>query len=137
MRDEKPKRAWFQVHLSTLVALMFVAGVLMWANTRPNELLGIWGGGFDIKYYGKGWPIRDVYWGDGPGIRLVKSAQGGYQTQSSHEVFEEFLSSHPTAPRFSGWKTIALNVWFAFFILAAVALPLEYLARRRERNQAP
>lgn len=27
-----PKRQWFQIHISTIVVLMFVAGVLIWAN---------------------------------------------------------------------------------------------------------
>src|SRR5438445_5917 len=31
------KRRWFQFHLSTAVVLMFVAGGLMWANTRVDD----------------------------------------------------------------------------------------------------
>lgn len=30
-----PRRAWLQVHLSTAVWLMFVAGLLLWANIEP------------------------------------------------------------------------------------------------------
>jgi len=33
MTDEgQKKRAWFQIHLSTAIVLMFVAGVLVWAT---------------------------------------------------------------------------------------------------------
>ena len=30
--SDKPRRAWFQLHLSTAILLMFVAGGLVWAN---------------------------------------------------------------------------------------------------------
>ncbi|HLX60541.1 MAG TPA: hypothetical protein VKX17_04580 [Planctomycetota bacterium] len=33
---EAPRRKRFQIHLSTAIVLMFVAGGLMWANTRPR-----------------------------------------------------------------------------------------------------
>src|SRR5579862_7759084 len=32
----EPPRARFQIHLSTAIVLMFVAGVLIWANTREH-----------------------------------------------------------------------------------------------------
>lgn len=32
MTEQPEKRSWFQLHLSTCVALMFVAGPLVWAN---------------------------------------------------------------------------------------------------------
>ncbi|HLX62997.1 MAG TPA: hypothetical protein VKX17_17130 [Planctomycetota bacterium] len=35
------RRARFQIHLSTAIVLMFVAGALMWANTRAR-LAGYW-----------------------------------------------------------------------------------------------
>jgi len=33
LRDSMQKRRWFQIHLSTAIVLMFVVGVLLWANT--------------------------------------------------------------------------------------------------------
>ena len=30
------RRPWFQVHLSTAIVLMFVAGGLLWANATPQ-----------------------------------------------------------------------------------------------------
>ena len=33
----KPKRPWFQIHLSTAIVLMFVASGLMWANFSVNN----------------------------------------------------------------------------------------------------
>jgi hypothetical protein len=32
------KRAWFQIHLSTAIVLMFVAGGLSFANMRPKTV---------------------------------------------------------------------------------------------------
>jgi len=31
------KRPWFQIHLSTAILLMLVAGALMWANIKGRE----------------------------------------------------------------------------------------------------
>ena len=37
MSDDAPKkRAWFQIHLSTAVVLIVVAGVLVWINVSPR-----------------------------------------------------------------------------------------------------
>jgi len=33
------KRGWFQIHLSTCVVLMFVAGALIWANTESYVII--------------------------------------------------------------------------------------------------
>jgi len=33
-----PPRKRFQIHLSTAIVMMFVAGVLIWANVRPREI---------------------------------------------------------------------------------------------------
>lgn len=37
MNKESQKRPWFQIHLSTAVVLMFVAGGLIWANITPQH----------------------------------------------------------------------------------------------------
>lgn len=37
-KSESRKRPWFQLHLSTAVVLMFVAGALIWANTRQRSI---------------------------------------------------------------------------------------------------
>ena len=36
---DKPRRPWFQIHLSTAIVLMFVAGGLVWANIRPRIVI--------------------------------------------------------------------------------------------------
>ena len=61
MNDQPKKRPWFQVHLSTAVVLMFVAGGIMWANLSgefavlPKIYLGC---PKSYRYDGFGWPFR-------------------------------------------------------------------------------
>src|SRR6266404_1141238 len=33
---DKPRRPWFQIHLSTAIVLMFVAGGILWLNVTPD-----------------------------------------------------------------------------------------------------
>jgi hypothetical protein len=34
--SDKPRRPWFQIHLSTAIVLMFGAGALLWLNMRTR-----------------------------------------------------------------------------------------------------
>src|SRR5438105_4088179 len=36
---DSPKRRWFQIHLSTAIVLMFVAGGLLWMNLMPAQFI--------------------------------------------------------------------------------------------------
>ena len=62
---EPPRRARFQIHLSTAIVLMFVAGGLIWANVREcvetrnvYDSLGVHPA---IKFYSHGWPLPITY----------------------------------------------------------------------------
>ena len=35
--SEKPKRKFWQIHLSTLVALTLIGGAVLWSNIRQNN----------------------------------------------------------------------------------------------------
>jgi hypothetical protein len=58
-------RLRFQIHLSTAVALMFVAGALIWANTSWRRVenrfwsgnVTINSGAYDAVVHGYGWPF--------------------------------------------------------------------------------
>src|SRR5438045_2886081 len=50
---EKPRRPWFQIHLSTAIVLMFVAGLLLRANMLPSVSRGDDPARADWYY---GWP---------------------------------------------------------------------------------
>ena len=51
--DAPRKRPWFQIHLSTAVVLMVVAGGLVWANVALKSIYGI--------YDSYGWPFDAFY----------------------------------------------------------------------------
>ncbi|HLX63868.1 MAG TPA: hypothetical protein VKX17_21530 [Planctomycetota bacterium] len=49
-----PRRKWLQVHLSTAIVLMFVAGGIIWANVRERWSVDI----FEFAVYRElGWPF--------------------------------------------------------------------------------
>ena len=52
---EPPPRKRFQIHLSTAIVMMFVAGVLIWLNGpyRPDPQMP--------EYYACGFPLRCAY----------------------------------------------------------------------------
>jgi hypothetical protein len=50
-----PSHEAFQIHLSTAIAMMVVAGVLLWANTRIGELTTNFHG-THARYQSYGWP---------------------------------------------------------------------------------
>ena len=70
---EPPPRKRFQIHLSTAIVLMFVAGMLIWANIRErySRMLE------EAPYAGicKGWPCPREWKSYGDGIYV--SATGG------------------------------------------------------------
>ena len=59
---DKPRRFWFQLHLSTAIVLMFVAGGFLWANVREYQLTEEITLGFreskNVLYWStRGWPF--------------------------------------------------------------------------------
>jgi hypothetical protein len=103
--SDKPRRAWFQIHLSTAILMMFVAGGLMWANVVE-----------DISYY---WVQPYV----GDPIRLELRKQGWPIR------FTEYYLYDSQKPNY--WKCAA-DFATALVILAAIAFVCEYFIRRRE-----
>src|SRR5947207_2506379 len=53
-----PPRKRFQIHLSTAIVMMFVAGGLMWANTRDSGPMTTQNGAQHGAY---GWPMLGVF----------------------------------------------------------------------------
>ena len=104
------RRRWFQVHLSTCVVLMFVAGGVIWANVRVQKTIEP-----DAVVRELGWPL--VYnwerceWGDvsSPGVAC----------------FSDHSNMH-----------VAADAAIGIAILFAVALVLEWRIRRRIRSMS-
>jgi len=112
MSDAPKKRPLFQIHLSTAIVLMFVAGGLLWANVRPihdgrviglNSRLGNW-----VPSYVRGFPISVQKWYD--------DGDTNYKSEWS-------------------LPGIAANTAAALLILTAATAVSEYLIRRRERRR--
>jgi hypothetical protein len=69
---EPPRRARFQIHLSTAIVLMFVAGGMMWANTTTHRTVrGVMPIAQDegvtyhtIFNYNYGWPFVAIVYCD-------------------------------------------------------------------------
>jgi WD40 repeat protein len=98
------QRRFFQIHLSTAVVLMFVAGVLVWANAVQRS--AFW-------TYGFGWPIP--FWG-----RPARSCTL-YSTMSSYPQPETVSSLHLSA--------FMIDVSAALLIVCAVGGIWEFVIR--------
>ena len=56
MTAEPPKRRWFQIHLSTAIVLMFVAGGLVLSNVEKRRVDFDLGHSSEAVSYERGWP---------------------------------------------------------------------------------
>src|SRR5437667_36465 len=94
-----------QLHLSTCIVLMFVAGGLLWANAVPHkiETENIYGR-YDVIMIKRGWP----------------AASNCYDLYTAETVWS--------------FRNFALNVLVILAILAAVAFVCEWIIRRRNPN---
>jgi len=106
---EKPKRKFWQFHLSTAVLMMFVVGGQLWTNTSGTDRLRI-----GIIYFG--WPI--AFYGDA--------------TKATYS----FLGATESAP-LEGFSYLrfAENAIVNLAILAALAFLFETRIRRRESRR--
>ncbi|MCZ7649023.1 MAG: hypothetical protein M5U26_27830 [Planctomycetota bacterium] len=123
--DTPRKRRWFQLHLSTCVALMIVAGLILWSNMRPGSAV-ITLARPPIKVYGWPWTIANQ-----PPAQIENEHinLGAYSFYLDGLEFTNQLNALTA----TYGRNLVWNVLVALAILAAVALPLEYLARRSER----
>jgi hypothetical protein len=135
--SDKPRRPWFQIHLSTAIVLMFVAGGLMFANfgariTKPTS-------NFKMEF---GWPcivwtrfeIRDLLSFEHREDEYRIRVEGGDEIVVPQEDMEHFDSRGiSSGPRI---KSLAINLATALAILASIAFGCEWHIRRRE-SRAP
>ncbi|HLX61449.1 MAG TPA: hypothetical protein VKX17_09225 [Planctomycetota bacterium] len=149
---EPPRRARFQIHLSTAIVLMFVAGGLIWANVYGRRLDGrgmAWTGlsmdrvseqeflACEKKYicwagprtYEYGWPLGAMQ----TGTEVLIDSRGG-TIEFCYDKPVDFPKSIPIMRRTG---PIIYNALIALAILFAVWLLCEWLIRRRAaRNGA-
>lgn len=152
---DKSKRRFWQIHLSTAILLMLVAGAFLWrcslpvyadnlqpdilANGEMRPLIGELG--FQVGYLQYGWP----QWG--------YRTQGGFQSEVTLQELEKYLEGTldqaRSDPRYVSGKGITYSptdngAWHEFntigiiidgvvalIILAVVAATCEFFIRRR------
>jgi len=123
-------RGRFQIHLSTAVVMMFVAGGIIWANIRPTKSRyavqsiqtgKIWFNEFDSS---------DVR-GD---VRNVFPAYGWPFTAVQSLAFDEGISQnydYSAQSYYTNYTKAALDLALSFMILFVVWFLCEWLIRRR------
>jgi|SRR5579862_2296630 len=145
---EPPRRARFQIHLSTAIVMMFVAGGLIWANVngRRVECWGIaWTGPASaVPIDGEGMTDFDfiaakhryAFWA---GNRLNEHGWPFDSVLSGTSMYidrsGEFLRI--PEPVYAVWRTTPLiyNALIALAILFAVWFLCEWLIRRRSSRK--
>jgi hypothetical protein len=113
-----PRRARFQVHLSTAIVLMFTAGALMWANVTPCKVI-IWP--FLAQY--NGWPFTAI----GDTIILPDAKNDSKQ----------FIYIISGTSQFIIYWRLCLDIAIALLILSSVWYACEWLIRRRALKKGP
>lgn len=116
MTEPPRRRAWFQLHLSTCVVLMFVASGLLWTNVRENKSLEVYDN-VEIHRSDRGFPL--FYFTHGKVVGHYK-----YKDDEVKEV------SHFDSSR------MAANISIALGAIMLIAFACEFLRRRRERKRA-
>ena len=142
--DAKPapkRRPWLQVHLSTCVILMFVAGALLWANATERTHTTLWLPGQcqitsqeialarNSEYFAyiehtwteQGWPWN---------LRTER------QVATHQFKWGDEFPRHRYAYPIWDLESIPLDALVALGILAAVAVACEAWIRRRARRKA-
>jgi len=107
----------FQIHLSTAIVLMFVAGALIWANVRASSTPVY------VEFPYKICPNPDGFggWIEEIRVRKIQSNQFGWPLPTVKGTLEQYWNR----------TNIAMNVLVALTILFAVWFVLEWLIRRR------
>jgi len=129
MTDAPKKRPWFQIHLSTSIVLMFVAGGLVWANVSPIEIVRRERRGVNeiVVFRLPQWPF-----GQEQGFCHCPEPNGKYVHTQSPEMTLEALRAqafHKIRPE------LLLNIMTCGAILIITCASAEYILRRRERRR--
>ena len=114
------KRRWFQIHLSTAVVLMFVAGGLMWANLRARKVE--WDGS-NIGYVATRSPAFDYGW---PQVIL----NDHYEWKTPFDRSD--LTDETYKVQWWRYDNLAINIATALALFCATAFMCEWSIRRRE-----
>ena len=121
MSDAPKKRPFFQIHLSTAIVLMFVAGGFLWLNVKPPVILnrelvqGPTQAYFELTIRTTGWPFHSIYCMAERGSVAQTIADGNIANANVH-----FAVANATA---------------CLILLFGTATFFEWLFRRQERRR--
>ena len=144
MTTGKPRR-WFQLHLSTCVALMFVAGAYMWVNTWNAQ--EIWcpdhhGRSNWVVSYEFGWPFiihegMEIYPMARKPIQLEHMANLRINSvYFTPRVKPEYIDLYRISIGFNGewvWRGLIGNAVVLLVSLCIIAFVCEFMIRSRAR----
>ncbi len=123
---EPPRRKRFQIHLSTAIVLMFVAGGLIWLNCLPTR-------GFGVRL--QPWAFTDgMDEADGPYISWSFRhgwPQSAVWTGKTMDKTNRWLNRKEDNRILWFFKPVAIDCLVAVAILFAVWFLCEWLIRRR------
>src|SRR5476651_1276739 len=109
--SDKPKRSFWQIHLSTAVLVMLVVGLLMYLNA-PR-----WSPHGGTKFTEYGWPFSFVY-ADNP---KEEPREHRYHNEATYDDYRN--------------GSIFLDIWFAVSIITVSIYASEWMIRRRENRE--
>jgi hypothetical protein len=147
--SEKPKRKWFQFHLSTALLFLLVAGAMSGANlryqnwkTNPASLTLERNGiqhalnSVEIDEAGMDHRVQELYISDGLGLQ---STTFSFQYQGWPCIYRiEYMdASEYNNIHGAHWyvRGLTINLLVAVAIFACAVLVLEFLLRRREARK--
>ncbi|HLX60933.1 MAG TPA: hypothetical protein VKX17_06585 [Planctomycetota bacterium] len=113
-----PRRARFQIHLSTAILLMFVAGALIWAQTTPK--------------------LTSQKRTDPPGWSVVEYPRTEYGWPAVAYIYIDY-SSTKIQPNQREWNYggVQFDIVMAMIYLSGAGCLCEWLIRRRAARKGP
>ena len=113
--SNKPRRPWFQLHLSTAIVLMFVAGGFLWLSLSGHtsnqwQMFEQEGGGMHVAAHG--FPF---------------------------DAYSEAVAETSAQPILSVWNPIyvVLDTIFALIVVVVIGVIVEYCLRRQREARKP
>jgi len=137
MADIPPMRKRFQIHLSTAVVLMVVAGLLMWANIKERkpfergwfETIAFWKDDEPLEMFADpSKSPRPLLWTDGHGWPQVAY----YLPDPLYEPWESPRRTLPTHQL--NYSAATVDLAFAVFILVCSYFLCEWMVGRPHRK---
>lgn len=126
---------WFQVHLSTAVVLMFVAGGVIWANVRGRTVFEADDTGeryAKMAFVNYGWPIEAI----GRNYDAEYFFDSNETLQQHPRVWGPFRAAfNPETGNEADWKiALTIDVAFAILIMLFITFLVERFLRRGAKS---